>query len=291
MFQGSIVALITPMNATGELDENSLGALIEKHVLAGTSAVLVNGTTGEAATLTSTEKERVIRVALEAANHRIPILAGTGTHSTAQTIRQTEQAMDLGVEACVVITPYCVRPTQEGLYQHYQLLAKTVPIPIILYNVPKRTGCDLLPETVERLSHIPNIIGLKDATGDLVRSKETLALCGDRIDLYSGDDASALAFMLQGGKGVISVTANVAPKAMHDMCAAALSSNLKLAGELNTPLMDLHKNLFVEANPIPVKWVVEQLGWIKSGIRLPLTPLSEKYHSQLREAMKISGVI
>ena len=291
MFQGSIVALITPMNAAGELDEDSLGALIEKHIAAGTSAVLVNGTTGEAATLTSAEKGRIIQVALEAAKHRIPILAGTGTHSTAETIRQTQQAMELGADACVVITPYCVRPTQEGLYEHYRLLAQTVPIPIIPYNVPKRTGCDLLPETIERLSHISNIIGVKDATGDLARGKETLALCEHRIALYSGDDASALAFMLQGGKGVISVTANVAPKAMHDMCMAALSSNLKLAGELNTPLMELHKNLFVEANPIPVKWVAEQLGWIKPGIRLPLTSLSEKYHAQLREAMKISGVV
>lgn len=291
MFQGSIVALVTPMDPSGALDEKTLQVLIEKHISEGTDGIVVNGTTGEAPTLTKDEKIKIIKIALDVAKGRVPIIAGTGSYSTAETIQQTDAAMQAGAEACLIIAPFCNKPTQEGLYQHYQAIAKAVSIPIILYNVPGRTACDILPETVLRLSHIPNIIGIKEATGDLKRARDILAATNGSLDLYSGDDASALAFMLQGGKGVISVTANVAPKLMRAMCEAALKNDIRLAGELNTRLMPLHKSLFLEANPIPVKWAMQQIGWINEGIRLPLTPLSEKYCEIVRDAMKTGGVI
>ncbi len=291
MFQGSIVALITPMTATGEFDEAAFRVLIEKHIAAGTSAISVLGTTGEAPTITNNERHKIIKMAVDSAAGRVPIIAGTGTNSTLETIYQTEQAMALGVDACLIVTPYYNRPTQEGLYQHYRAVAEAVSIPILLYNVPIRTGCDLRVETVVRLSDISNIIGIKEASGDLARCRELVSKCDKKFNLLTGDDASALAFMLQGGHGDISVTANVAPKLMHDMCAAALSNKVQLAGELNTRLMPLHKALFVEANPIPVKWGVQQLGLIQEGIRLPLTPLSDQYHAVVREAIKESGVI
>lgn len=291
MFQGSMVALVTPMTPNGALDEEKLRKLINMHVVSGTEAIVVNGTTGEAATLNSEEQSRIIRIALEETQNKIPIIAGTGTYCTAETIERTKKAMELGAAACLIIAPSCTRPTQEGLYRHYRAIAEAVPIPIILYNVPGRTCCDIVPETVARLASISNIVGIKEATGDLSRVRSLLETCGDNFELYSGDDASALMFMLQGGKGVISVTANVAPKAMHAMCKAALSGNARLAGELNTPLMALHKSLFVESNPIPVKWALQQLGWISEGIRLPLTPLAEQYHQILQEALKESGVI
>lgn len=289
MFHGSIVALITPMTADDKLDEKSLRALIEKHVEAGTNAIVVNGMTGEGATLTEEESIRLTKIALEVAANRIPIIAGTGANSTAETIRRTEKAMQLGVAACLVVTPAYNKPTQEGLYQHFKAIAEAVPIPIILYNAPTRASCDLLPETVERLSHFSNIIAIKEDS--VQRGKELKALCGDRLDLFSGDDQSALAFMLQGGKGVISVTANVAPKAMKEMCAAALAKDFELAGTLNNRLMPLHKALFLEPNPIPVKWAVAQLGWAPNVIRLPLIPLSEKHYEAVREAMKTGGVL
>ena len=291
MFQGSMVALITPMHLNGELDEQRLRELVLRHVDAGTNAIIVNGTTGEMPTLTEAERIKIIQIALESANGKIPIVAGTGTYSTRETIYRTEQAMQLGVAACLLTTPYYNRPSQQGLYEHFKAVAKAVPISLILYNVPKRSGCDLLPDTIQRLTEFSNIVGVKEATGDLSRAREILACCGERLALYSGDDASALAFMLQGGKGVISVTANVAPKQMVAMCHAALVGDLGLAGQLNTPLMALHKNLFLEANPIPVKWAAATLGWIEGGIRLPLTPLAKEYHEPVSEAMKIAGVI
>jgi len=291
MFTGSMVALVTPMNRKGEIDQASLYRLVEIHVQAGTAAIVVTGTTGEGATLSASEKFEICVMALDAAKGRIPIIAGTGAHSTLESIYQTEQALKVGVAACLVVTPYYNRPTQEGLYQHYLAIAKAVPIPIILYNVPKRTACDLLPETVARLVDVSNIVGLKDATGDLARGRELVAICKDKISLYSGDDSSALAFILQGGKGVISVTANLAPKMVQEICVAALASNIGLAGTLNNCLMPLHKALTVESNPIPVKWAMQELGWIQDGIRLPLTPLSELHHEGVREAMKNSGVV
>ena len=291
MFHGSIVAIITPMKANGELDEARLRQLIEMHIEAGTNGIVACGTTGEAPTLTAAETDQVIRIAVETVKGRIPVIAGTGTYSTRETIERTKDAMHLGVDACLIVMPYYNRPTQEGLYQHCQAIAVDVPLPLILYNVPKRTGCDLLPETIQRLAEVSNIVGLKESTGDLARAKEILALCGDKLDLFTGEDANALAFILQGGKGAISVTANVAPKLMHEMCTAALAKDFRLAGELNTRLMPLHKNLGIESNPIPVKWALQQLGLVESGIRLPLTPLSEQYHELVKEAMKISGVI
>lgn len=291
MFHGSIVALVAPMTDSGQLDEKNLRQLVETHIDAGTDGIVVNGTTGEGSTLTDAERINMIKMVVDICDGRIPVIAGTGTYSTEETIKRTIQAMDLGVDACLVVTPYYVKPTQEGLYQHFKAVAEAAPIPIILYNVPGRTGSDLLPETVKRLSDISNIVAIKEATGDLQRARELLAICGDKIDLYSGDDASALAFMLQGGKGVISVTANVAPKEMHEMCAAALARDISLAGTLNTRLMPLHKALFVESNPIPVKWATAQLGWISDAIRLPLTRLSAQYHETVKDAMKTSGVL
>jgi len=287
MFQGSIVALVTPMTSTGDIDLPRIRSLIEMHIEAGSNGIVVTGTTGESFALTLLERQQIIQTALEASNRRIPIIVGTGTASTATTLEQTRQAMELGADAALIITPYCNKPTQEGLFQHYQTIAQAVALPIILYNVSTRTSCDLLPETVQRLSRFSNIIGLKEANPDLDRIKALFSL--DSFALYSGDDASALAFMLKGGKGVISVTANVAPKAMQEMCQAALEKRFQRAGELNTRLMPLHKNLFVEANPIPVKWALSQLNWIEGGLRLPLTPLAPEHHLLLREAMEASG--
>jgi 4-hydroxy-tetrahydrodipicolinate synthase len=291
MFQGSMVALVTPMEPTGIVDEAALRALIERHIEAKTEAIVVLGTTGECPTLTEGEQKKIIEIAVATAKGRVPIIAGTGTYSTMATIYQTEVAMQLGVDACLLITPYYNKPTQEGLYQHFKAVAEAVPIPLILYNNPIRTGCSLLPETVARLSYFSNIVALKDATGDLAEARALLAVVGDRIELYTGDDPSSLAFLLQGGKGVISVTANVVPHQMRDMCAAALARNIHLAGQLNAQLMPLHKNLFLESNPIPVKWALHKMGWIKEGIRLPLTTLSESFQANVEDAMKIAGVI
>lgn len=291
MFRGSMVALVTPMAPTGELDIAALRFLLEKHIEAGTSAIVVNGTTGEAPTLTEKEAYELLKTALETVQNRVPIIMGTGTNCTRETIRRSEQAMALGADACLVVTPYYNKPTQEGLFQHYKAIAEQVAIPIILYNVTGRTSCDLLPETVERLAYISNIVGLKEASSDLARGREILNRCKDALDLYSGDDETALDFILQGGRGVISVTANVAPHSMQQMCLAALAGNTRLANELNAQLMPLHKKLFVEANPIPVKWALQQMGWIQEGIRLPLTTLSLKHHAPVREAMQTSGVI
>lgn len=291
MFHGSIVALVTPMTSQGNVDYPQLRYLVAMHLEQGTDGIVVIGTTGEAATLSQEEQEEIIKITIEIVSNRIPVIVGTGTYDTRETIYKTERAMALGADACLLITPYCIRPTQEGLYQHYKAIAEAVPIPLILYNVTGRTACDLLPETVKRLSHLSNIVGVKEASSDLSRGRELLEACGDRLDLLSGDDATALDFILQGGRGVISVTANIAPKMMHEMCQAALEGNNRLAEELNNKLMPLHENLFVEANPIPIKWALQQLDWITEGIRLPLTTLSLKYHSVVKEAMQKSGVI
>ena len=290
MFQGCIVALVTPMLASGALDEDSVRSLIEKHIEAGINGIVVCGSTGEAPTLTKEETYRLIQLAVETAKGRIPIIAGTGTYSTADTIARTAEAKKLGAAACLINVPYYNRPTQEGIFQHFSAVANAVSIPIILYNNPVRMGVDMLPETVERLSHIPNIIALKECA-DLGRVKTLLANCEPNFLLFSGVDDNGLAFILQGGKGVISVTANVAPKTMCEMINAALAMDFRTAGEINTKLMPLHKALGLESNPIPVKWAAQQLGWIKEGIRLPLTPFSQQHHEALKEAMKISGVI
>jgi 4-hydroxy-tetrahydrodipicolinate synthase len=291
MFHGSMVALVTPMLEDGSLDFDSLDRLIEFHVENKTDAIVAVGTTGESATLDEKEHCTTIKRAVKTAAGRIPIIAGTGSNSTKEAIDLTRCAMEAGADACLLVTPYYNKPTQEGLYLHYRAVAEAVGIPQILYNVPGRTAVDMQPETVARLADIPNIVGIKEATGDLQRAKTILEMCGDKIDVYSGDDSTAMDLILLGAKGDISVTANVAPRAMHDMCSAALSGDGAAAQQFNEPLLGLHKNLFLEANPIPVKWALYEMGLINSGIRLPLTVLSEQHHDTVRQALKQAGIL
>lgn len=291
MFHGSMVALVTPMNEDGSLDLPALRRLIDFHVVSGTDAIVAVGTTGESPTLDMDEHCEVIRRTVEYARDRVPVIAGTGANSTREAIELTRCAEQAGVDACLLVTPYYNKPTQEGLYLHHKAIAEAVPVPQILYNVPGRTACDMLPETVERLAAIPNIVGIKDATGNIDRARDILRRCGERMDVYSGDDATALDCILLGAKGDISVTANVAPKLMHEMCKLALESKEKEARAINDRLMGLHKNLFIEANPIPVKWAMQEMGLIQGGIRLPLTPLAGKHHETVRQAMRAAGVI
>ncbi len=290
MFHGSMVALVTPMNEDGSLAEEALARLVDFHVEAGTDAIVAVGTTGESATLDEKEHCEVIHKVVDLARGRIPVIAGTGSNCTAEAIRLTRCAMEAGADACLLVTPYYNKPTQEGLYLHHRAIAEAVPVPQILYNVPGRTACDMLPETVERLSHLPNIVGIKEATGDLARARRILELCEGRLDLYSGDDATAMELMLLGGKGVISVTANVAPGAMAQMCSAAIAGDAGRARAIDAALEGLHRDLFLEANPIPVKWALWEMGLIPPGIRLPLTPLSDSCHEPLRQAMVQAGV-
>lgn len=290
MFHGSMVALVTPMQADGSIDFDGLTRLVEFHVENKTDAIVSMGTTGESATLSKKEHTSVVRRTVELVGGRIPVIAGTGSNCTREATFLTRAAMEAGADACLLVTPYYIKPTQEGLYQHYRSIAEAVATPQILYNVPGRTAVDLLPETVARLANIPNIVGIKEATGDLQRAKELLERCGDRLDLYSGDDFTTREFILQGGKGSISVTANVVPRAMRDMCAAALAGDAQRAAELDGPLVGLHENLFLEANPIPVKWAVARLGLIEPALRLPLTELSEQYQNSVADAMCQAGV-
>lgn len=291
MFQGSMVALVTPMQPDGAVDNEALARLVEFHVENGTDAIVAVGTTGESATLDEKEHLEVIRRIVELAKGRLPVIAGTGANSTREAIELTRGAMSAGADACLLVTPYYNKPTQEGLYQHFKAVAEAVAIPQILYNVPGRTACDMLPETVERLASIANIVGIKEATGNVERAREILQRCGDRLDVYSGDDATAMELILAGGKGDISVTANVAPKAMHEMCAAALRGDRAAAEAINGRLALLHKNLFLESNPIPVKWALLEMGLIPPGIRLPMTPLAERFHEPLRQAMREAGAL
>ena len=291
MFHGSMVALVTPMQDDGAVDYDSLAALVEFHVENGTDAIVAMGTTGESATLDEQEHCQVIRRVVELAAGRVPVIAGTGANSTSEAIHLTRCAMESGADACLLVTPYYNKPTQEGLYQHFRAVAEAVAVPQILYNVPGRTAVDMSNDTVERLAVISNIVGIKDATGDMTRGKDLIDRCGERIDIYSGDDATTLELMKLGGKGGISVTANVAPREMHEMCAAAMGGDYDKAAELNDRLMPLHQNLFLESNPIPVKWALHEMGLIPAGIRLPLTPLSDTYHDTLRQAMKSAGVL
>ena len=290
MFHGSMVALVTPMHDDGSLDYESLQRLVEFHVENKTDAIVAVGTTGESATLDMDEHCTLLRRVVEMVHGRIPVIAGTGANSTTEAIELTQCALDAGADAALLVTPYYNKPTQEGLYLHHKKVAESVAIPQILYNVPGRTACDMLPDTVERLSHISNIVGIKEATGNLQRGKEILDRCGERIDLYSGDDATAMELILMGAKGDISVTANVAPRMMHDMCAAARAGERAQADAINQKLLALHKNLFLEANPIPVKWALFKMGLIPRGIRLPLTELSEKYHATVLQAIRQAGL-
>ncbi len=291
MFHGSIVAIVTPMAADGALDFDALARLIAFHLENSTDAIVAVGTTGESATLNFEEHCTVIRRIVELVKGRLPVIAGTGANSTSEAIHLTRDAMQAGADACLLVTPYYNKPTQEGLYHHFKLIAETVPIPQILYNVPGRTACDMLPETVERLADIPNIVGIKEASGSVERIGELVSRCGNRMDIFSGDDAIAAEAILNGARGTISVTANVAPQAMHKLCAAALAGDRSETERINNSLAPLHKALFLESNPIPVKWAIKQLGLIPPGIRLPLTPLSERFHSNVRQAMEQAGVL
>ncbi|GMR01068.1 MAG: 4-hydroxy-tetrahydrodipicolinate synthase [Gammaproteobacteria bacterium] len=291
-FRGSMVALVTPMQVDGSVDYQSLANLVEFHIDNNTSAIVSMGTTGESATLDMAEHCDVMARTVEMVKGRIPVIAGTGANSTSEAIELTRCAQQGGADACLLVTPYYNKPPQRGLYAHYKKIAESVDIPQILYNVPGRTACDLLPETVKQLSEIENIIGLKDATGDLTRLAETQALMADaEFDLYSGDDETGAEFLLRGGHGVISVTNNVAPKAMADMCEAALAGDRELAESINQRLTGLHSRLFLESSPIPVKWALYEMDLIEAGIRLPLTILDERYHEPLRHAMRQAGAL
>lgn len=291
MITGSIVALVTPMNPDGSLNRDSLLRLVDWHVEQGTDAIVAVGTTGESATLDVEEHLEVVRMCVERAAGRLPIIAGTGANSTREAIELTESARQAGADAVLLVTPYYNKPTQEGLFLHYTAIADAVDIPQILYNVPGRTACDLLPETVLRLASHPRIVGIKEATGNLERASFLVENCPRDFALYSGDDATAGQFILKGGHGNISVTANVAPRAMSDLCKAALDGDAERVEAIDAPLRALHRDLFVEANPIPVKWALFEMGMIPEGIRLPLTPLSERHRSTIRSALRAAGLM
>ncbi|HEY3326847.1 MAG TPA: 4-hydroxy-tetrahydrodipicolinate synthase [Novimethylophilus sp.] len=291
MLKGSLVAIVTPMHSDGTLDFAALRSLIDWHIEQGSDGIVIVGTTGESPTVDFDEHCELIRVAVQQIGGRAPVIAGTGANSTREAIELTARAKELGADACLLVTPYYNKPTQEGLYQHFKSIAEAVDIPQILYNVPGRTGCDLTNDTTLRLAEIPNIAGIKDATGSLERNTDLILRAPAGFAVYTGDDATALACMLQGGHGVISVTANVAPQAMHEMCAAAFAGELVRARAINQTLFPLHKKLFIEANPIPVKWVLQEMGRIGQGIRLPLTPLSAVHHETLRAAMRAANIL
>jgi len=291
MLKGSLVAIVTPMHADGTLDLASLRSLIDFHIDQGTDGIVIVGTTGESPTVDFDEHCLLIRTTVEQAAGRLPIIAGTGANCTREAIELTQQAKEAGADACLLVAPYYNKPMQEGLYQHFKAIAEAVDIPQILYNVPGRTGCDIANDTTLRLAAIPNIVGIKDATGNIERGTDLLRRAPADFAVYSGDDASSLALMLLGGHGTISVTANVAPKLMHAMCAAAFAGNLAEARDINRKLFPLHQKLFIEANPIPAKWVLAEMGLIKQGIRLPLTPLATQHHETLRDAMRSAEII
>ena len=290
MITGSLVAIVTPMLEDGKLDLPRFRKLIDWHVEEGTDGIVVVGTTGESPTVDFDEHKELIRLAVQHARGRIPIIAGTGGNSTAEAIELTASAKENGATACLSVVPYYNKPTQEGMYRHFRKIAESVDLPMILYNVPVRTVADLLNDTVLRLAEVPGIIGIKDATANLERGTDLLRRAPRDFAVYSGEDATALPLILCGGHGVISVTANVAPKVMHQMCAAALVGDVKKAREINLRLLPLHQRLFVEANPIPVKWAMAEMGLIENGMRLPMVPLSEKFHQPVREALHAAGI-
>ncbi len=291
MLQGSQVAIVTPMFDDGSLDLEALCALIDWHVEAGTDGIVIVGTTGESPTVDVDEHCLLIKTTVEHVKGRVAVVAGTGANSTSEAIALTAKAKALGVDACLLVTPYYNKPTQEGMYQHFAAVAAAVDIPQILYNVPGRTSCDMSNDTVVRLAAIKNIVGIKDATGGIERGTDLLLRAPKDFAIYSGDDATGMALMLLGGHGVISVTANVAPKLMHEMCVAAMAGEVKKACEINAKLFALHQKLFIEPNPIPVKWVLQQMGLIKTGIRLPMVNLSEQYHDVMRSAMRQAALV
>jgi len=291
MFRGSLVALVTPMGPDGAVDYACLERLVDWHLAAGTDGLVIAGTTGESATLTKAEHVEVIRVAAERVAGKIPVIAGTGSNSTAQTVDLSRAVGSLPIDAYLIVVPYYNKPTQEGMYRHFCAVADAVDKPVMLYNVPGRTVADLLPPTVGRLAQHPRIFGIKEASGDLARVAQIRAVAGSAFALYSGDDASARQFIGLGGQGVVSVTANVAPAEMAQMCRAALAGRGEEAAQLDSRLAPLHRDLFLESNPIPVKWVLERMGRIPSGIRLPLTPLSPASRPALESAMREAGLL
>jgi len=290
MITGSLVAIVTPMLEDGALDVPRFRKLIDWHIAEGTDGIVVVGTTGESPTVDFDEHKELIRVAVEHSRGRIPIIAGTGGNSTAEAIELTASAKKAGATASLSVVPYYNKPTQEGMYRHFRKIAESADIPQILYNVPGRTVADLQNDTVLRLAEVPGIIGIKDATASIERGSDLLRRAPRNFAVYSGEDSTGLALMLLGGHGVISVTANVAPRLMHEMCAAALVGDVKKARELNFRLLPLHQRLFVEANPIPVKWALAQMGLIEGGLRLPLSPLSERCYDTVREALADAGI-
>jgi 4-hydroxy-tetrahydrodipicolinate synthase len=291
MIQGSIVALVTPMDESGAMDWASLQKLVEFHIAQGTDAIVAVGTTGESATLDEDEHCEFIKVTVGYAKGRIPVIAGTGSNSTTEAITLTRRAKEVGADACLIVTPYYNKPTQEGLYLHYKAISEAVDIPQILYNVPGRTACDMLPETVGRLSHLDNIVGVKEATGDLSRIRTIRDLAGPDFAIYSGDDATSRECCLIGGNGTITVTGNVAPKLVHEMIMAAIEGDAETALARDNKLTGLHKQLFIQANPIPVKWAVAEMGLMGVGIRLPLTWLTEDCYDAVRQAMRQADII
>jgi len=291
MLQGSLVAIVTPMFEDGRLDISTLNALIDFHIDQGTDGIVIVGTTGESPTVDFDEHCLLIKTAVSQASGRVPVIAGTGANSTKEAIELTRKAKELGVDACLLVAPYYNKPTQEGLYQHFMAIANAVDIPQILYNVPGRTGCDITNDTTLRLATHKNIIGIKDATGGIERGTDLILRAPKDFAVLSGDDATAMSLMLLGGKGVITVTGNVAPKLMHEMCVAAIAGDVISAREINAKLFQLHQKLFVEANPMPVKWVLTQMGLIKTGIRLPMVHLSAQYHEVLRSACKPADIL
>ena len=291
MIKGSIVAIVTPMKDDGSLDLPAMSRLLDWHVEQGTDAIVAVGTTGESATLNVDEHCQVVSHVVEHINGRIPVIAGTGANSTSEAIELTQAAKNEGADACLLVTPYYNKPNQRGLIEHYRKIAESVDIPQILYNVPGRTACDMLADTIHILSEVPNIVGVKEATGSIPRGQEILSLCSEDFALYSGDDATSLDLILAGAVGSISVTANVAPAQVHEMCSLGMAGNEVAARAVDHKIARLHKDLFLESNPISVKWALKEMGLIGPGIRLPLVELDPQYHDALRDALRSAGVL
>lgn len=291
MIQGSIVAIVTPMHEDGSLDLPGLRKLIDWHIAEGTDGIVIVGTTGESPTVSVEEHSELIRIAVEHTAKRIPVIAGTGGNSTSEAIELTEYAKKVGADASLLVVPYYNRPTQEGMYQHFKKIVEAVDLPAILYNVPGRTVADMSNETILRLAQVPGVIGVKDATGNIARGVDLMRLAPKNFAVYSGDDPTAMALMFCGAKGNISVTANIAPRAMHELCDAAINGRVAEAIAINNKVFPLHSKLFIEPNPVPLKWAMAEVGLIPSGMRLPIVPLAKEYHDVVRAAMRESGVL
>ncbi|CCF96462.1 4-hydroxy-tetrahydrodipicolinate synthase [Ralstonia solanacearum] len=288
---GSLVAIVTPMHEDGSLDFPSLRSLIDWHIAEGTDGIVIVGTSGESPTVSVDEHRELIRVAVEQVNKRIPVIAGTGGNSTTEAVELTAYAKSVGADASLQVVPYYNKPTQEGMYLHFRKVAESVDLPVILYNVPGRTVADMSVDTMLRLAQVPGVIGVKEATGNIDRAAQLIKSAPASFNIYSGDDPTAIALMLLGGHGNISVTANVAPRAMHELCAAAMRGDVETARRIHMQLLSVHKNLFVESNPIPVKWALQAMGKMAGGIRLPLTPLAPQYHEIVRASLQDAGLL